>query len=244
LGIYNRAFAMVIMPFNQLLAPLGNVALTSLSRARHDGRDIYPMLLKAQVAISAFLTFMFVLAGSLAGPAVHFALGAAWAESAALLSILSIGGAVQVLSNILFWAFVASGNAKHLLLCAMITKPLLVACVALGSVYGIHGIAWGYSIGLIISWFIQLAWLKRCDDLPVWRFLRSGFYVMLCGLIAGGTAWAFIEQTGAYLSQSALLVVGFAIVTTTYLPLLMANARIRRLLLQIIGPAYARIRLF
>ena len=242
LGIYNRAFSMVTLPASQLLAPLGNVALTFLSRMRHDGGDFYPMLLKAQVAISAVSTFMFVLAGALAEPTVHFALGPPWAEAAAIVSVLSIGGAVQALSNMAFWAFMASGNARQLLLSGLVTKPLLVACVVIGSFSGIQGIAWGYSAGLVMSWLIQLAWLKRCDAMPVLAFLRSGVYVLLCGFAAGGVGWMFVNQMNARVPQLALLGIGFVLVSSIYVPLLRSNARIRRLLLDIIRPAFARMK--
>jgi len=158
------------------------------------------------------------------------------------VSILSIGGAVQALSNMAFWAFMASGNARQLLLSGMVTKPLLVSCVVIGSLSGIQGIAWGYSAGLVISWFIQLAWLKRCDAMPVLAFLRSGVYVMLCGLAAGGIGWMFVNHMSARVPQLVLLGIGFILVSSIYVPLLMSNARIRGLLLDIIKPAFARMK--
>jgi hypothetical protein len=78
--------------------------------------------------------------------------------------------------------------------------------------------------------------------MPVLAFLRSGVYVLLCGFAAGGVGWMFVNQMNARVPQLALLGIGFVLVSSIYVPLLMSNARIRRLLLDIIRPAFARMK--
>jgi PST family polysaccharide transporter len=242
LGIYNRAFQMFVAPLNAFLAPLTNVALPLLSRQRHEGGDFYPLLWKAQVAISAGLTFVFALAASLAEPLVRIALGPAWDESATLLSILSIGGAVQVLTYMNFWAFLASGSARQLFHFSIVSKPLQAACIVVGSLGGLQGVAWGFTVGLATSWFVSLAWLKRCDAMPVSKFLRSGIHVLICGLVAGGVGGVLVTHLDTRLPTIVLLIAGFSLVTSVYVPLLLSSASTRRLLVDISGPALARVK--
>jgi PST family polysaccharide transporter len=242
LGVYNRAFQMFTVPSNQLLGPLTNVALPLLSRRRHEGGDFYPLLLKAQITISVALTAMFSLAAALAHQIVSIALGPVWNESATLLSILSIGGAVQVMSYIGFWAFLASGNARHLFLAGLVTRSLLVLCIVVGSLGGIEGVAWGFTAGLAMAWFINLAWLKRCDSMPVMAFLRSGIHVLLCGLVAGVTGWIFASGFNSSASPGVLLFAGSLLVAAIYSALLMANRTTRTVLREVIAPAIARLR--
>jgi PST family polysaccharide transporter len=242
LGVYNRAFQMFQVPANQLLGPLTNVALPLLSRRRHEGGDFYPLLWKAQVAISAALTYVFVLAAALAPPLVRIVLGSRWNESAPLLTILSIGGAAQVLSSMAFWAFLASGRTRQLLFHSLVTKPLLAACILLGSIGGLQGVAWGFSTGLVVSWFISLAWLKRCDGMPASRFLRSGVHVLLCGLVAGGLGWVAVTQMNSHVPTAVLLAGGFVMTTAIYVPLLLLSTPTRRLLIDISRPTFARLR--
>lgn len=233
LGVYNRAFQMFMAPSSQFLSPLTNVALPLLSRRRHEYGDFYPLLWKAQVLLSVGLTFFFTLAASLSQPIVEIALGPAWSESAPLLSILSIGGAAQVLSFTAFWAFLASGNAKQLFRSGLITRPLLALSVAVGSGFGLNGVAWGLTAGLVASWFLSLAWLKRCDEMPVRRFLNSGIHVLLCGFVSGAVSWVAIHHLTGQLSSIVLLITGFSIVTGIYVPLIMSSSSIRRFLVDI-----------
>jgi len=240
LGIYNRAFQLFSAPAQQILAPLTNVALPLLSRERHSGGNFYPLLLKAQIATSASLTFVFMLLAAVADPLVRILLGSAWLESAAILSILCIGGAAQGLSYMAYWAFLASGNTKQLLLQSLVNKPLLAGCIAIGALGGLQGVAWGFSAGLALSWLISLTWLSRCEATPMWTFFRSGIHVLACGLAAGGLGWTVVNLLNSRVPTLVLLAVGSALAITVYTPLLLSNASIRRTLFDIFGPILAR----
>lgn len=242
LGIYNRAFQMFTVPANQLLAPLTNVALPLLSRRRHAGGDFYPLLLKAQVAISVSLTAVFALAAALSQPLVEVALGPEWSESATLLTILSVGGAVQVMSFMAFWAFLASGKARELLYAGLATRSLLVVCIIVGSQVGLIGVAWGFTAGLTLAWFINLAWLKRCDSMPIMAFLKSGCYVLVSGLVAGTVGYATVSKLEDTASPIALLAAGSVLVISIYAALVYSNQHARTLFREALGPSTARLR--
>lgn len=241
LGIYNRAFQLFTVPANQLLAPLTNVVLPFLSKRHHAGDDFYPFLLKVQLAISVVLTGMFAVGAALADPIVTIVLGAEWHASALLLSILSIGGAVQVMSYVTFWAYLASGNTRPLFHSAVVTRSLLVLCIVVGSTAGLPGVAWGFTIGLTAAWFINLAWLKRCDGMPVTAFLRSGMHVLLCGAVSGGFGWIATAQLSGHASVVVLLAAGVLTVGALYGALVISSSAVRSLFRESAGPAAARI---
>lgn len=242
LGVYNRAFQMFTVPANQLLGPLTNVLLPIMSQRRHRGGDFYPLLWKVQVVISASLSFVFALAAALAQPIVDIVLGSAWTEAAPLLSILAIGGAVQTLSYINLWAFLASGNARHLFLSSLVTRPLLIVCILAGSLGGIRGVAWGFSAGLSVSWLISLAWLRRCDSAPAAMFLSAGVRVLSASFVSGALGWIIISKLEDRLSVVFLLLAGFSVVAGVYLSLVIASADIRRALGEVVRPTVDRAR--
>lgn len=240
LGVYNRAFQILTVPTNQLLAPLTNVVLPILSRKRHEGIDFYPALWKAQIVLSSTLTLLFALAGSLAEPLVRVMFGRAWLGSAPLLTILSVGGAFQIFTFVAYWAFLASGNAKQLFHQSLLIKPSQVACVVLGSFSGLEGVAWGFSIGVILSWFISLSWLRTCDDMPSHDFLRSGLHVLFCGAVTGVMTLKLVETLRNY-SDLLVIAAGGALALLVYVPLLIANPPIRNVLVETIRPPITRL---
>lgn len=241
LGIYNRAFQLFTVPANQLLAPLTNVILPFLSRRHHDGDDFYPFLLKVQIAISVVLTGVFAIGASLADPIVTIVLGPSWHESAALLSMLSIGGAVHVLSYVTFWAYLGSGNAQPLFHSALVTRSILVLCIVTGSMMGLMGVAVGFTTGLVVAWFINLAWLKRCDNMPASVFLRAGIHVLLCGAVAGGVGWIIVGHLVGGISATASLAIGIPTVLLVYGSLVTSSQPVRTLFRDTVRPAVTRV---
>jgi PST family polysaccharide transporter len=240
LGLYNRAFQIFSVPANQLLAPLTNVALPLLSRKHHEGSDFYPLLWKAQVVLSSSLVYLFTLTASLAEPLVHVVLGPKWSESAPLLAILSIGGAVQVLSYVSYWAFLASGNAKQLFYFSLVTKPTLIGCIVVGSIGGVQGVAWGFTTGLALSWLVSLAWLSRCDMMPARKFLRTGLHVLACGFVAGVTVRVLLGQLDIR-SPLVSLLGGVALGSCVFVCLLLVSGPIRTVLADFTGRALTRV---
>lgn len=238
LGVYNRAFQVLTVPTNQLLAPLTNVVLPILSKKRHEGIDFYQTLWKAQVVLSSALTLAFALAGSLAEPLVRVMFGPAWLGSAPLLTILSVGGAFQIFTFVAYWAFLASGNAKSLFHQSLLIKPSQVVCVVLGSFGGLKGVAWGFSIGIILSWFISLKWLRTCDDMPSHEFLRSGLHVLFCGAVTGGLVLKMVETLRNY-SDVVVIAAGGGLALLVYLPLLISSSPIRDVLVEVVRPPVA-----
>lgn len=242
LGLYNRAFQMFSVPANQILPPLTNVALPILSRHRHDGHDFYPLLWKAQVAISSGLVFVFAAVASMSVPVIRVCLGPAWHASAPILSILCVGGAVQILSYMAYWAFLASGNARQLFFHSLVTKPLLAICIVIGSLWHLEGVAWGFSTGLTVSWFISLVWLAKCDDMPAMQFLRSGLNILGCGLAAGVASWLVVVKLDTHFPAGLTITVGLLVAFVVYVPLLLSFSRERHFLLEFWGDASARIK--
>ncbi|KAB7751691.1 lipopolysaccharide biosynthesis protein [Mycolicibacterium mucogenicum] len=240
LGIYNRAFQMFTVPASQLLAPLTNVVLPYLSKRHHDSDSFYPFLLKVQVFISVVLTGLFSIAASLAAPIVITALGQQWRESAPLLSILSIGGAIQVLSYVTFWAYLASDNTRPLLFSALVTRSILVLCIIGGSTMGLTGVACGVTAGLTAAWFINLAWLKRCNHMPISSFAKSGLHVLLCGAVAGGMGWYLVTHL-VHASPLGSMLVGVPAVTAIYISLIMSSRSVRTLFRDAVDPIVARL---
>lgn len=235
LGMYNRAFQLVTVPTSQLLAPLTNVVLPILSKKRHDGVDFYPTLWKAQIVLSSAFTLLFALVGALSEPLVRLMFGPDWSGSAPLLTVLSVGGALQIFTFVAYWAFLASGNAKALFHQSLLIKPSQVACVVLGSFAGLQGVAWGFSIGIVLSWFISLRWLRTCDDMPSHEFLRSGLHVLSCGAVTGGLVLKMAEMLENY-PDIAVISAGCGLALFVYLPLLISSSRIRNVLVEIIRP--------
>jgi PST family polysaccharide transporter len=143
LGVYTRAYALLMLPISQLNGPLARVGLPVLSRLRDDP-DAYRRYVRAAMLVIAYAAIpTFAVAAALADPLVLVLLGPQWEAAAPIFALLAIAGVAQALGNVSGWLYVSLGRAPRQLAYFAVTKPLvLVAFVA--------GLAWNGVLGLAL----------------------------------------------------------------------------------------------
>jgi PST family polysaccharide transporter len=185
LGLYSRAFQLLMVPVSQVLAPLTSVVLPVLRHMEIGSARLWEALLRLQHAVAFVLIPALATAAGIAEPMIVLVLGDEWRPIAPLFVALAIGGAFQVLSYVGFWVFLVHGETQSLLWYNLLSKVVTVAIVVVSSQGGVLGVALGFSAAVAASWPFCLWWLKRRVGLPAARFLRGG----LAALGAGGLAY-------------------------------------------------------
>jgi len=209
LGIYSRAFQLLMAPINQVLVPLTNVALSVLSRLSNEATRFYAYLMGAQLALSYSLGFVFGVSAAAAVPAIGLLLGPNWSNAAPIFQVLAIGGLFQVLSVIGYWVFLSKGLTRSLLHYNLVTKTLTIGCVILGSVWGPIGVAWGYAGALAIAWPVCILWLRKVAGMPSRSFLLAGLRSIGASVAAfsvGTVVLSSVKIVDGELLQLALVV--------------------------------------
>lgn len=207
-GIYNMAFQLMILPLNQLNAPATRVAFPILSRLQDDDRRYAAFLLRGQILMVYGLVAAFGLAVPLAPQLIQIALGPNWSSSAPIFQILAIGGVAQTVSYATYWVFLSKGLSRSQFWWALVTRPFVVLCILLGALWGIEGVAWAYSLSLVVLWPLGIIWVARQTPLRIsWLFV-PGLRAIVVFLICGAAAWlasaaldsAFIEPISPWFS--------------------------------------------
>lgn len=83
--------------------------------------------------------------------------------------------------------FLSLDSARHLLKYSLLTKPLTILAVVIGGLFSLEGVALGYSLCLVASWFIGLAWLRGVTDMPTAEIFKDGIALLTAALVAGTT---------------------------------------------------------
>ncbi len=192
LGYYNRGFQMLTAPAARLLDPLTQVVIPLLNRAKGEERDPDDILYKAQFIVGAFIVWIFVSTAGTAPALVPLVLGAQWMPVVPIFQILAVGGCFWVFNHVSYWAFISKEKPKELLLYNLVSKPLAIVGIVVGSTHGILGVAAGYTAAMAISWPINLIWLAKTADFPSMRFLVNGVRVLCAGAVgAAGAVGSF-----------------------------------------------------
>ncbi len=150
LGLYGRAYSLILLPLQQVTQPLGPVAQSGLARVRHSRarfRKAYRLVITAVALMGLPLVALMV---AVADPAVPVLLGEQWEEATVLFRLLAIAGGAQVIATTAGWLYIATERTGAMLRWALVTRPLVVLSFVAGLPWGPEGVATAYAIVTVV----------------------------------------------------------------------------------------------
>lgn len=207
LGLYDRAYHLVMTPLGQIRAPLQSVALPVLSRIQQDQPRFDTWVSAAQLALGYVIGIPLAILAGLAHPVVAIMLGDAWAATAPLLQMIAIAGLLTTLSFVGYWVYLARGLGGQLLRYTMLTSVIKIVCIVVGASFGLYGVAVAFAVHPAIAVPISLAWLSRITPMPTRRLFLGAARIVLVTSLSGGAAWA-VSSTAAGIGAWAEVAAG------------------------------------
>jgi PST family polysaccharide transporter len=210
LGLYDRAFKLMLLPFGQISAPFSDVALPLLAKSVEQPefyRSAYRRMLEAVLLLLyPGIAFMIICSHDL----VVLALGARWAAVAPIFALLGFDAFVSPVGNSMGWLFVSQGRTREMRDWGIVASLIFVAGFAIGLHWGPIGVAASYAISGLLE--ISFLWkvvtrrgpLRERDFLavlvPFLVALPASFaLLLLVHQHLPGTLWALaLQGFGSY----------------------------------------------
>jgi PST family polysaccharide transporter len=146
LGLYSRAYSILLAPIGQIVGPITAVANPTLSRLQHDPARYKSFYLKA-IRIIAYVTMPLIIAlGLLSKEVVLILLGRQWIEAASIFRILAFAAFWQPLSSTVGWLFTSLNQTRRFAIWGLISSPIFVISFLVGLPWGPRGVALCYGI--------------------------------------------------------------------------------------------------
>ena len=156
LGIYSRAYNIMLLPLQNFANIINGVLFPSFSLIQDEKERISAIFYKAVSSIS-FLTLPFMLFLWLfADDIVLQVLGNEWLGLPEILRILIILGIIQIHTSFAASIFLATGRSDIPLNVSYVSKPILITVILITVNYGISVVAIGITIIAGISSIVQL----------------------------------------------------------------------------------------
>ena len=225
LGLYSRAYNLLMLPVRQLSAPVGGVAIPAFSRTQGDPERFaryYLRTVNLILWISAPLFgFLFVAAK----PTIVLVLGNQWREAAPVFQILVISALGQLLLDSTIWLFVSRGQSQQLLKLLLIISPIIVGSYAIGLPFGIKGVALSGSLVLLamFPWILKFSF--RGTELTLRRLGHAILYPISLCLAGVCLAELALRSIAPQRIVSQLLVTAMGFVAAYSLSLLIPPVR-------------------
>lgn len=178
LGVYSRAYQLLMVPINQINDPMSRVVLPVLSRVQDDGPTLQRYVEKAQRVGTYGLGPVFAIAAGVAAPLVALLFGPQWSAVVPVFVALAIGGVFRGVGLVTYWGFLARGRADRQLRMYLITRPLMIGMILAGLPWGPVGVAAGHSAAFAVYWVVALTYMGRVTGLNSRRLLRQALVTL------------------------------------------------------------------
>lgn len=157
LGLYSRAYNLLMLPVRQLAGPARAVALPAFSRIQSEPERFARYYLRAANLFMWFGTPIFGFLFVAAEPVIIVALGNKWREAAPVFQILAISALAQLLFDSTVWLLLSRGQSGRLLKLLGAISPIMVGSFLIGLPFGIKGVALSGSVVMvaIFPWMIR-----------------------------------------------------------------------------------------
>lgn len=195
LGIYSKAYGLLMFPVQQINAPVNGVVLPALSRLQNQPEQYRRYFLRA-VEILAFvgipiIVFSFVDARYL----VLVLLGPKWLGTVDIFRLLAPAAVIGTINLAPEWIFTSLGRTNRQLLWAVFASPIILAGFVIGLKWGASGVAASFSITFGVTFLLFVVDASRHSPVK----LRDFVSVLAPPLCVSAGAAAFICGTGPFL---------------------------------------------
>jgi O-antigen/teichoic acid export membrane protein len=216
LGLYTRAYTLMLLPITQVTGVLSSSMMPMLSRVSHDRARSKNLFLRA-LGMIALVGFPMMLGlAAVAGPFVRAVYGPKWLELVPLLRLLAIVGALQMLTSPTGWIFVAQGRTDIMLRWGLAACSAIIVAICVGAYIG-------SALSVAIAYFvINLVLFAPCLALAgglveaslrdVFRVIgRPALYAMFMVCLVLAVEWAVPVGVPAWLRLAAEVAAGAAV---------------------------------
>jgi PST family polysaccharide transporter len=205
LGLYEKSYALMMLPVTQISAVVSQVLYPALARVKED-RERFAFLYLGAVRKIAGLAFpVSALCVAAAGPVVRLLLGPRFEGAVPIFQALSLVMALQTLPNAAGWIYLARGEVRRMFLIGLANGAVVCGALVFGAMRGSPvEVAKAYVAAILVVFGPTMHLALRTGGIPTGLFLRRIAPPAISAAAAAGASLAL----GASSLPAAAAVVG------------------------------------
>jgi PST family polysaccharide transporter len=205
LGLYSRAYNIMMLPISQIRNPLELVAIPALSHIQNEPVRYKKYYIKLITMISfitmPLMVFLFVCADEV----IDLLLGSKWSGAAGIFKILAIAAFIQPVISLSGLVLVSLGQSKRYFTFGIINSIIIVTSFVLGLPWGAIGVAVGYTIATYVLLAPTLWYCFRRSPISITDFFSAISRPAVASLCMGGAIFPIYSFLA---NQPDIVVVG------------------------------------
>lgn len=220
LGLYNRAYRLLLVPLQSGTRVVGSVLFPALSRIRDERSRVRSIFVRSArgVALASFPVHLGLLAtADLAIPSVF---GPQWTPMVPIARIFAVTGLVQSLASLNRSLYLSQGRTDLLLRYGLLLRLNLILGIVVGLRWGAVGVAAGYTIASLANYYPNTRIAGGLVGLRVGDVLGAVAGVLGCAAAAAALAWSAGRALAPAWGAPGALLAQLAVLGGSYLGLL------------------------
>lgn len=220
IGLYGRAYQLINIPTDNLNQSVGEVAFSALSRVQNEPSRFRSYFLKGYSLVLAMTIPITIMCAFFADDLIAVLLGPKWSSAAAIFRLLAPTILIFAMINPLAWLMFALGLVGRSLRIALVLAPIVIAGYLAGLRYGPKGVAFGYSVVMILWVVPHIAWCVKGTVVSLGDILVTVKRPLVSGLAGAGLAFAIHHLCVPIMPPLPRLVIAGTILMAVYVAML------------------------
>lgn len=179
-GYYNMAFSIMMLPFIQVLSPVGGAIVPYFSQIIHAKGDLKKAIENVLIGLGVVVAPAMLWASLKSEHLLIFVLGDKWLPAAKIFSMLALTSISMSFGTALGWTLIAAGNPRVLASWSVFATLSLAAFCFAGLPWGGFGVSVALLVNTILLSVIFIFYLTRYIDISPLAILSTIFKVLLC----------------------------------------------------------------
>ena len=226
LGLYDRAYRLLLFPIQQITFPLAKVMVPALSRMSEEP-DRYR---RAYLRVAPLLLFVALpgvaVAIAFADVLIPLALGEQWQDSARIFQALGFAGLLQPLNSPAGWLFISQGRTREFLHWGVFAALTTTAAILLGLPYGAFGVAVAYAVHEYLRTPLLWLYIGRKGPVAARDILQATLPFVLGAHVSLVLLWVVHSHSGGNPWLALIGATGLSYATVTCTAALFKSGRL------------------
>jgi len=189
LGIYTKAYGLLMLPIAQINFPMAAVLLPGLSRLQNDAKEYARLFVNAVRGIALLTVPIVVFSFFFAHDVVLVLLGRRWLPVAPIFQLLAPAALFGAISFAPGWLCQSLGRSRRQFHYALVSAPICVAGFLIGIRWGIAGVALSYSITFSVLFWAYVWYSSKDSPVRFFEICVVFLAALIPAMLAGGIAW-------------------------------------------------------
>lgn len=189
LGIYSKAYQLLMLPIRMVNGPITGVALPALSRLQSNPERLRSYYYKALGLIVTLSMPLVAWVASVADSFVLTLLGEQWVEAVDIFRILTIPAFIGTFNVATGWVFVSLGHVRRQMLSGIVNTLLGAVAIVIGLRWGIVGVAWALVVSALIRRPLTIAYCYRGTPFTLTELLAVLWRPAIAAVFAGAVSF-------------------------------------------------------